>query len=61
MPLFSALGRQKQATLYEFEASLNYKDSSRTARATQRNLLSRKKKVIEVAKSNGQSCRTIVE
>lgn len=44
MPLFSALRRQKQATLYEFEASLNYRDSSRTARVTQRNLLSRKKK-----------------
>ena len=31
-----ALGRQRQATIYEFEASLVYRASSRTARATQR-------------------------
>jgi hypothetical protein len=35
MPLVSALGRQRQADLCEFEASLVYK--SRTVRATQRN------------------------
>jgi hypothetical protein len=33
------LGRQRQA-IYEFEASLVYKVSSRTARATQRNPVS---------------------
>jgi len=43
MPLLSALGRQRQADLYEFEASLVYK--ARTARAiTQRNPVSKKKK-----------------
>jgi hypothetical protein len=34
MPLITALGRQRQA---DFEASLVYKVSSRTARAIQRN------------------------
>jgi hypothetical protein len=32
-----ALGRQRQEDLCEFEASLVYRVSSRTARATQRN------------------------
>jgi hypothetical protein len=40
MPLIPALGRQ----ISEFEASLAYKVSSRTARATQRNPISRKNK-----------------
>ena len=35
--MIPALGRQKQADLCEFEASLVYKASSRTARAIQRN------------------------
>jgi hypothetical protein len=34
MPLIPVLGRQKQAELCEFEASLIYRVSSRTARAT---------------------------
>jgi hypothetical protein len=42
MPLILALGRQRQA-MSEFEASLVYKVSSRTARATQRNPVSKKK------------------
>ena len=38
MPLILALRRQKQADIYKFEASLVYKESSRTTRAvTQRN------------------------
>jgi hypothetical protein len=41
MPLMPALRRQKQAD--EFEASLVYKVSSRTARAIQRNLVSKNK------------------
>jgi hypothetical protein len=36
MPLIPALGRQRQVDLDEFEASLVYRMSSRTARATQR-------------------------
>jgi hypothetical protein len=40
-PLIPALGRQRQP---EFEASLVYKVSSRTARATQRNPVSKNKK-----------------
>jgi hypothetical protein len=36
-PLAPALGRQRQVDLFEFEVSLLYKSSSRTARATQRN------------------------
>jgi hypothetical protein len=39
-PLIPALGRQRQA-ISEFEASLVYRVSSRTARATQRNPVSK--------------------
>ena len=38
MPFIPALGRQGQVDLCEFEASLVYGVSSRTVRATQRNL-----------------------
>jgi hypothetical protein len=38
MPLISVLGRQKQADLCEFEASLLYRDISRIAKAMQRSL-----------------------
>jgi hypothetical protein len=43
MPLIPALGRQRQA-ISEFEASLVYRVSSRTARAIQRNPVSKKPK-----------------
>jgi hypothetical protein len=43
-PLILALGRQRQADHCEIEASLVYRVSSRTARATQRNPVSRRKK-----------------
>ena len=43
MPLIPALGRQREAD-FEFEASLVYRVSSRTARATQRNRVSRNQK-----------------
>jgi hypothetical protein len=43
-PLIPALGRQRQVDLCEFEASLLYKVSYRTARATQKNQKERKKK-----------------
>lgn len=36
-PLISALKKQKQEELCEFEARLFYTESSRTARTTQRN------------------------
>jgi hypothetical protein len=42
-PLIPALRRQRQAD-FEFEASLVYRVSSRTARAIQRNLVSKKPK-----------------
>jgi hypothetical protein len=42
MPLPPALGRQRQVDLYE--SSLVYRVSSRSARATQRNPVSKKKK-----------------
>jgi hypothetical protein len=42
-PLIPALGRQRQADFW-FEASLVYKVSSRTARAIQRNPVSKKPK-----------------
>ena len=45
MPLIPALGRQRQEDLCEFEASLAYRGSSRTARAvTQRNSVLKKPK-----------------
>jgi hypothetical protein len=43
MPLISALGRQRQADLCEFKASLVYKVGSRTTIATQRNPVSTNK------------------
>ena len=44
MPLIPALRRQRHADLGEFEVSLVYRTSSRTARAvTQRNLVSKNK------------------
>jgi hypothetical protein len=43
MPLIPALGRQRQR-ISEFKASLVYKVSSRTARATQKNPVSKKTK-----------------
>jgi hypothetical protein len=46
MPLILELGRQKQKGLCEFEASLVYRASSRTARARERNLLLKKQKLI---------------
>lgn len=43
MPLILALsGRQRQVDLFEFEASLIYRESSRTARALHRGTLSQK-------------------
>jgi hypothetical protein len=44
MPSISALMRQRQVVLCEFETSLVYKASSRTARATQGNPVSNKNK-----------------
>jgi hypothetical protein len=41
-PLIPALRRQRQADLCDFEASLVYRASSRTARAVQRNLVWRR-------------------
>lgn len=37
MPLIPALGRQRQVYLYEFEDSLGYRESSSTAKTTERN------------------------
>jgi hypothetical protein len=42
MPLIPALGRQRQAGVSEFKTSLVYRVSSRTARAIQRNPVSKK-------------------
>jgi hypothetical protein len=41
MPLILILGRQKQADLCEFKASLVYRTSSRAAGATQSNPVSK--------------------
>jgi hypothetical protein len=42
MHLTLAQGRQRQVDINEFEASLVYRVSSRTAKATQRNHVSKK-------------------
>jgi hypothetical protein len=42
-PLLQGLGRQRQADLCEFEASLVYRVICKTARATQRNNISKQK------------------
>jgi Sec-independent protein translocase protein TatA len=42
MPLIPALGRDRGRQISEFKASLVYKVSSRTARAIQRNPVSKK-------------------
>ena len=44
MPLAPALGRQRQADLREFRASLVYRVSSRTARSVTQRTLSQKNK-----------------
>ena len=44
MPLIPALRRQRQVDHYEFEASLVYRVSPRTTKATQRNPVSKKQK-----------------
>jgi hypothetical protein len=50
-PLIPALERQKQADLYDFEASMVYKGSSKTARAViQENLASKNQKRKKVRK-----------
>jgi hypothetical protein len=54
MPLIPALGRQRQADS-EFEASLVYRVSSRAARATQRNPVSRKKNIELVQEKHKQN------
>jgi hypothetical protein len=53
-PLIPALGRQRQE---DFKASLVSKVSSRTARATQRNPVSEKKKVAFHARENSKRLR----
>jgi hypothetical protein len=45
MPFIPAPGRQGQGNLYEFIPSLVYVESYRTARAIQRNPVSKKKKM----------------
>jgi hypothetical protein len=56
-----ALGGERQADLSEFEASLIYRVSSRTARATQRNPVSKKDKTNKFLKiKNKKSVMFIV-
>jgi hypothetical protein len=55
MPLIPSLERQRQA-ISEFEASLVYRVSSRTAKAIQRNPVSRKKKKKRLIFSVGIHC-----
>ena len=50
MLLIPVLGRQRQVDICEFEVkvSLIYKESSRTAKATQRNLVSKHQSIYEL-------------
>ena len=55
MPLILALGRQRQADLYEFKASLVYRASSNTgSKATQRN------PVLKSKQSNEQTNKIVL-
>jgi hypothetical protein len=55
-----ALERQKQVGLWEFETSLIYKACSKTARATQKNPISKKKKATKKkAKDYGMKCEIL--
>ena len=45
MPLIPALRRQRQVDHYEFEASLVYRVSPRTTKATQKNCLEKPKSI----------------
>ena len=53
MVLIPGLWRQRQVDLCEFEASLVYRLSSRTARATQKNLVSKKPREEEEEEEKG--------
>jgi hypothetical protein len=58
MPLISALGRQRQG-ISEFEASLVYKVSSRTARAIRRNPVSKTNK--QTNKQTNKHLKTYIQ
>ena len=49
MLVIPALQRQRWAEFCEFKASLVYRVSFRTAKATQRNLVSKNKTIIKIA------------
>ena len=53
-PLVPVLGRQRQAELCEFEASLVYRVSSRIARATQRTPVSKANIHYGILKNKGK-------
>jgi hypothetical protein len=55
MLLIPALGRQRWVDLHEFEANLVYTVSSRTARGTQRNPVSRKPTYIHTYKQTNKN------
>ena len=52
MALIPALRRQRQVDLYELEASLVYRVSSRTARATQKPCLTKTNKQTKTTTNN---------
>jgi hypothetical protein len=54
-PLIPALGRQRQV-ISEFEASLVYRVSSRTARATQRNPVSKNQNSLSAILAPVEAC-----
>jgi hypothetical protein len=58
-PLIPALWKQRQVDLCEFKASLIYSVSSRSARATQRTLVSKKQKNLQNTHTHTQSPMSI--
>ena len=56
-----ALGRQRQVGLYEFEASLAYRTSFRTARATQRNSISKNKTNKQIKRKKEKMSSKVLE
>ena len=61
MLLIPALGRQRKVDLCEFEASLVYRMSSRTARTvTQRNLITKSKQMIFFLKEQREDVKSSV-
>ena len=59
MPLIPAFGRQRQVDVCEFKASLVYRVSSRTTRATWRNPVLKNKQTNKKTKTNKKNRKEV--